>query len=315
MSGQTDRLWLATKTSDPETKIYILAISHLGLPLEYDAYLSDIVLPAFQTAEVFHAEGLGGRENEPYPRCDSSTLDSNGLAILHSAREKDISLAIKVDELLHERQILAGQDDQTSQEQRAIVEQAFINGLDEFELIQNYTTNLSQLKPSNSADDERDSNSNMALKENIVTFLLELRPTLRSIDLDTKYGVRKAYCNLGKERIKFLESHFNQKSVNSAEIKEKAKLLNDDFLFYLNNKRLPNDSLWLNLSVLDNEILCSRSNFWIEEIKNLKDKKVHFIAVGARHIFDNKNGNVKCKGLISKLFDNGYNVSLLREKN
>ncbi|UGQ48682.1 hypothetical protein [Massilia endophytica] len=68
-AGPAPRLWEAVRPSDPGLHIYVLAATAHGLPLEYDSYFDNVVLPAFSQAEVLHYEGAGGLPPDAYPPC------------------------------------------------------------------------------------------------------------------------------------------------------------------------------------------------------------------------------------------------------
>ncbi|MGB9989969.1 hypothetical protein [Pseudoduganella rhizocola] len=82
------RLWEAVRPNDPGVHIYILAATSYGLPLEYDSYFDQVVLPAFEQADVLHYEGAGGPPPDSYPACPAERIAAPEGAVAFSLRER-----------------------------------------------------------------------------------------------------------------------------------------------------------------------------------------------------------------------------------
>jgi hypothetical protein len=87
-AGPAPRLWEAVRPTDPGVHIYVLAATSYGLPLEYDSYFENVVLPAFEQADVLHYEGAGGPPPDSYPACPNERATAPQGAVAFALRER-----------------------------------------------------------------------------------------------------------------------------------------------------------------------------------------------------------------------------------
>ena len=298
-----------TRTDHQGTTIYVLAASHFGLPVEYDEYLDTVVIPAFGRANVLHFEGAGGREKEPRPVCDPAVLDTQGRKTLEAARQQTLTLTIATKQELGRRERLAGIDDPLTAEQWAKVLRAEVAAMDEFDLMEDYNLNATV-----SASFANENASALpvkpitVLRDDMAHFLAKRNPTMQIRDLDTRYGVRRSYCNSGKNRIKMLQSTFSMDRGDSDNIQQRIPVWNKEFVDVVRGRPLPDGSSLSGLRGMDEQILCERTKAWVRELAALDDKQVHFIVAGARHIHDNFNMNAPCDGILTGLRKANFDV-------
>lgn len=63
---------------------------------------------------------------------------------------------------------------------------------------------------------------------------------------------------------------------------------------------------------LERTFTCQRNKEWVDEIMRHLDGKVHFIVVGAAHLFDIDRPDIQCAGLLSLLGSHGMAPQLVQ---
>lgn len=296
------RLWVAEKISNPKKRIYVLAASHFGLPVEYDEYYNKVVIPAFMQSDILRSEGGRGREPEPEPLCDESVLDDKGREIFQEARKLAAELLAR--NLMHQyslTKIDAKEDD---------VMQGAVNlmaQLDEFKVFE-FLNTLGA-----GANDKRAKEASFenGLTRSVDESLLALRTSIPYKDLDTSYGVRRAYCSTGNGRAMFLQSTINSVKAKDEDVKNTLKQMNEDFSLILQNNKTKQKSPMFEPKPTDITFICERNNEWLLEAKQSNNEATEFWVVGARHAFDIDNNFAKCGGLITGLRNIGYKVDTI----
>lgn len=308
---QAPRLWEAVGGPDHRTRIYVLGATHWGLPVEYDEYFTQVVLPAFDRSDVLHFEGAGNREPEPLPVCDEKVLDNEGRAIVREARAKALAAALAVAEEMHRRSLAVGIDDGMSADVRVRSQRSFIEILDEFELIENYQLNASVALSFEAAAKSQAAAQPSLLRAAVAHYLAARNPAIAVRDLDSRYGVRKAYCSAGKERIKLLQSVFEQTRSYAPEVRHQIPVLTADFLDVVRNRPLPPTSPLVALAAIDPQIVCQRTAAWLAETVAFNSAQTHFLVVGAGHLHSDPHINARCVGLLDGLAAQGFDVRLV----
>jgi uncharacterized protein YbaP (TraB family) len=303
------RLW---KVSAPPVDgrsgpvLYLLGITHFGLPGEYDAYLERRVLPALRSAQTLSFEGAGGREDEQRPACDPSVLDEQGRSIVAQARERAAALAIQAREVIHASQLKAGIDDGTTKEQRERFWRTYIAELDEFDLIAQATIDMSILASAKPQPGRR--SSPWLARGPVINRLLQEHPAVQVQDVDSKYGARRAYCSAGPARVKFLISQLERKQMGSPAVTARIPQYQREAAMLLSGRPLPAHGLMSQIRELDNTFVCGRNREWLREMVALDDGNVHFYALGIRHLFPVHRPGANCGGLLADLAARGLRV-------
>lgn len=300
--------------AEKTTTLYLLGITHAGLTAEYDEYFRARVVPTFRSADTFSFEGAGGREDEALPACDEAVLDANGRKKLAAARVEIAKLMDKAYEANYALLEKKGVDLGSTKAQRALATRTYVNGLDEFALIE---TQKSFAEASAAIDMQKRARKPSAIasseaKGSVVYELQALRPGLKPVDLDSKFGARRAYCNSGKERIHFLETQLRATNIDTTAVytqkmySEMYSAVNDEIYQILSGNRHPPANRFL--TMLDKTVICQRNQEWIHDMLALADGKTHFVAVGATHLFAVNHDDAHCPGLLSDLTALGWRV-------
>ncbi len=89
-ASDTPRMWLVKGVSlaGAPKKFYILAITHLGLDSEYDAYLDKVILPAFKASNMLLYENAPVSPFSARP-CENTWAETKeGLDLLQMAKDR-----------------------------------------------------------------------------------------------------------------------------------------------------------------------------------------------------------------------------------
>lgn len=304
------RMWVATSPAAENasaTKLYILGITHFGLSTEYDDYFEKQVKPAFKKSDMLLFEGAGGREDEPYPVCDSSVLGDEEAKIVDAERIRMSKVVVNDMEAVHiEKNGIAAPDGFT-REEFAKAMHIYVNSRDEFELIELKDT-YSDKSIDSSHEEIEVEKQYLSLKGSVVNALRASRPEMLVRDIDTRYGARRAYCNLGKERIQFFKSNANQLKINSSAVIDNLKSINNSIYNVLSGGEWASGDILNSLNALDRTFVCQRNQEWIDEIKKMTDGKTYFLAVGFKHLFKIDHDDAHCNGLLFDLRKIGWMV-------
>ena len=295
------RLWHAeVKNGDHSSKIFLLAATHIGLSSEFDSYFFNTVREKFNKSNVFHFEGAGGREDEPVPKCDENILTNEGKEILKNMRSV-------VANRFYEQKILLKLSgklrDSRSDEALSNIARNYVDSLDEFDLIQ-----FDKSIPSSRNNIEKD--FSLEVFKSVVTTLLAANKNISVVDLDTKFGMRRAYCKASADRIFYLRDNISPVKVAPGNIEEYAESLNSDLINIVSTAGKL-DLKKSKMVFFERSVICERNNEWLNEIKKINDGKIHFYAIGAIHFFDIDQHGVKCNGLLSLLKNNNINAEIV----
>lgn len=297
------RMWMAVSPVGEDGSVatfYILGITHFGLSTEYDDYFEKQVKPAFKKSDMLLFEGAGGREDEPYPVCDSSVLGDEEKRIVDAERIRMSKVVVDNLEAAHIAKNGMAAPDGFTREEFSKAMHIYVNGRDEFQLIELGNT-FSDKSVDSSHEEKEVEKQDFSLKGSVVNALRASRPEILVRDIDTRYGARRAYCNLGKERIQFFKSNTNQSKINSSDIVDKLKSINNSIYNFLSGDELAPGDILNSLNDLDRTFVCQRNREWIDGMKKMTDGKTYFLAVGFKHLFKIEHGDAHCNGLLFDL--------------
>lgn len=303
------RMWMAVSPIGEDGHIatfYILGITHFGLSTEYDDYFEKQVKPAFKKSDTLLFEGAGGREDEPYPVCDSSVLGDEEKRIVDAERIRMSKVVVDSLEAAHIAKNGRAAPDGFTREEFSKAMHIYVNGRDEFQLIELEGTFSD--KSIDSSHEEENAKQYFSLKGSVVNALRASRPEILVRDIDTRYGARRAYCNLGKERIQFFKSNTNQSKINSSDVVDKLKSINNSIYNFLSGDEWAPGDILNSLNDLDRTFVCQRNREWIDGMKKMTDGKTYFLAVGFKHLFKIDHGDAHCNGLLFDLKKIGWIV-------
>lgn len=311
------RMWIAippVASGASATKLYVLGITHLGLSTEYDDYFNRKVKPAFETADIFLFEGAGGREKEPFPACDPKVLGDEERKIIEAERVKTLRLVIDELEERHIRSQSQDSSNQVTLEELTFGTKIYINGLDEFELIgfqNSFANSVAERHPEKKHISE--SENTLRFDGSVVNVLGASRPNIVVRDLDSKYGIRRAYCSLGKERIKYFLAETQRIDINSAAAVKAVQHTNTEIYNVLSGNDVVSIDFPHPMRITDKAFLCQRNQEWINDMQKSLDGKIHFMAVGVNHLFKVDHEYAHCDGLLTDLKKLGWSVVRVEE--
>ena len=297
------RLWQGEiKSNNKITKFYILAATHIGLPVEYDDYFQNTVVPLFGTAQALHFEGAGNGQDETFPVCDENSLTASGKAILNDMRT---IVADRFFKELRRVNIANKVKDIRSIEVQKKIAKNYVDGLDEFGVMQ--LSNSLPVDVSTSGFGKH----LWPTSGPIVNKLISLNPEIKIYDVDSKFGVKRAYCKANATRINYLRNVVVGDDTMTQNMPENIEKYNSELIEIINNSK-SFDVKNSKLAFFQESILCDRSVEWVDQIGKLNDELNHFYVLGAGHIFDVEQDEIKCKGVLSLLKDKNILMSIVR---
>lgn len=303
------RLWeiRAHSSEGTETIFNVLAASHLGLPIEYDDYFQAVALPRFEKADVLWFEGVGDGEPEDVPTCNVNDLDQNGKQVLAKMRQIVAARYYESQKLLFAANNV--NDPRTDQAKKR-VSVSHVNKLDEYELIQANNLALSTIAQFEHRN-ETDLASKTSLRGSVIAYLLSKKPNIEFHDIDSRFGVKRAYCTAGPKRISFLQDQIQGTIADGQLTREKIAVLEHELVSLISTRGSTQpDSL--GIPGLESTFTCNRNKEWVSTLLQHMDGKTHFVTVGAAHIFDIDRAELKCPGLLSLLSTAGLTPVLIQ---
>ncbi len=286
--------------------IYILGVSHSGLPAEYDDYYVKTVLPAFDTANVLVSERAAIDQNAPacpiaLPAGDAST------DLLRRAREharlKRLKLLNSFDmNKLRDSLRKAGMSEQVIsdlQEANRRTAAQYADSLSESTL----AFALMEIEPEADAGAHRGP---------IDGALAMRRPGIAFESIDTSADLVDAYCGAGTDRQLFLQGQLAlfELREDAAALKVREQRANANFLASLERQ------VMVGLGVLpsrafEESFICERNRKWVQRIKNKLGPEVRFYSLGLAHLLPSPFPNLSCTSLLESLRAEGMSVTLV----
>ncbi len=298
-------MWRVSLPADSKgTVIYILAISHPGSELEYDNYLDAKVIPAFLAADTFHFEDGGPLTTNGQPACAHGLSDPAGVATLRQAREMVGRGAIEYFRQLSKYLPRPGPGDDQIRRDAA----DFTRDLSEYSVVQTLRAQYIYLIGQNpSLVPQTESYP----YQPIVDYLLKLRPEIKIKSMDESTDLVEAYCAAGELRAGIISMYMrlydfdriNEKPAES--VHAKAEEINEKLKSALSER-------FVNLDLYESALSCPRTQLWLQRFDNLIDGKIHFLALGAAHLFPSSGPVGSCPGLLTDLRRRGFMVETIR---
>lgn len=305
-SSTPARMWEVTggKNGKRIKPIYLLAVTHLGLPAEYDSYLDTKVLPTLKQADVFMDESA---HIDPHaiPECKDQTIVSRkDREAINRARATAQKM---VEKILEPMEMLARDvpnihwvlEENARLDVERLSEYGIIVAMRAYRI-----TLILRDKPNNSR------------KVQIADYLKEKKLNSRYESIDAPDDLVQAYCDLGRERFKHLadevEFYGNEKSpFLTPEIVEKE---NSGFIEILKSSLIQE---WSSTAT-DTEYrahICNRNSKWLKRIEEIPTDQSAFLALGAAHFFPLREHNSPCEGILRDLKEEGYSIKLIQAAN
>jgi len=302
------RLWKAR--SDDGTTFYVLGATHLGLPSEYGRYFDGVVLPAFDRADELRFEGVGNGRPEPRPACDDAPLDAAGRATIARLRDEVARRRIEAWDVRRAQMARSGHPDLETKAERDEESRALARDGDVYALLLEYRMD-SLVVARAAAASAPAASGGPRLRDEVARTLRARRPALPVRDLDSAFGVARAYCRAGRQRALFVEASLAASWSEAPEFVARIPAAEAAFAQVLREERPAQGELALP-AALDGPMVCDRTREWLQELRTLHDGRTRFLVVGANHLFDLHRGGVDCPGLLAGLAQAGWAVELLR---
>ena len=298
----TPRLWEVTShnADGPQGKFYLLAISHLGVDVEYDGYLDEKVVPAFLQSDALEFENVD-TSSLLTKGCPTPWPDTKENAqLMQMARGRVYSLM--------EKAVFAspGQSDRPDKKDIEIALKRHADSMPEYGLIIYLYEYERQFMPLLGLPLGRGQVTNYLIKKN---------EKIKTESIDTPEEWLAAYCQMNQYRPEYFrkriaDPRFDQvPSMTQKDVDDASR----NFSLTVNN-RVPTGEIYLSFTKSDEEEkanVCGRNNNWLPKMEANMQKGVYFYAVGAAHFFPGTTGNAHCQGLLNDLQAKGMTVRLI----
>ncbi len=299
------RMWRVSSPGDTKsTAIYILAVSHPGARLEYDDYLGAKVIPAFLTADVLHFEDGGTLATNTQPDCAHALTDPAGIATLSRARAMVEKGAVEYFRELSKVVQLPPPSEQVLRENAA----SFTRGLSEFSVVQTLRAQYLYIEA------HRPPLTSPAVPypyTPIIDHLIRLKPGIKIKSMDESTDLAEAYCAAGERRADIISMYMAMYDIDHVADKPgtsgdaAAAKINEKLEGALTGKPVE-------LDVYESALGCARTELWGDRFQKLLDGQVHFLALGAAHLFPSSGPVASCPGLLLDLRRRGFMVETIR---
>ncbi|WP_148289888.1 hypothetical protein [Ideonella sp. B508-1] len=298
------RLWRASLPGDKkDTVFYILAISHAGSQVEYDEYFDAVVVPAYLGSDVLHFEDGGKLPTNTQPECKKSLSSPAGIAILNQARATVGRNSVEYFRRLA-KFLPAPANDEALIRSNA---ENFTQGLSEYSLVQVLRAQYIYLQPQSSTNDKEP----VYPFQPVVERLVQLKPSIQIKSMDEPDDMARAFCSAGEKRAGIIDEYMKTYDL--------TRLSNDDGESLDSaakeiDKRMRSalEDQFLHLDISESAFTCFRTHLWEQRFKDMLDGKVHFLALGAGHLFPSTGPVASCQGLLQDLHENGFMVEKVR---
>lgn len=304
-SSTPARLWEVTggKNGKRIKPIYLLAVTHLGLPAEYDHYLETEVLSALKQADVFMDESAP-LHSRTIPECKDQTIVSRkDRETIDRARTTAQRMFATILEPL-EKDSLVPNIHQISEE----VARLQVEHLSEYGIIVAMREYRSTLILRN----KKGTSGNVQIAD----YLKEKKFNSIYKSIDTPDDIVQIYCDLGRERFKHftdeVEFYGNEKSPFLTP--ETVAKENSGFREILKSGFLQE---WLDTGT-DTEHrahICNRNSKWLKRIEEIPADERAFLALGVAHFFPLREHGSPCEGILHDLKKEGYSINLIQATN
>ncbi len=308
------RLWRVSGADDSGEPIffYLLGVTHNGLPVEYDAYFRDRVIPAFESAKHYSYENanLTGEKIGP---CAQPLVSEHGRAAVEALRVRLTDVETRFYEAV-DRRIPQSLGPRANPWRK--LSEASAKDMSEFEMIlalPGYRSGLSSL------EGRTRRHPSAASRQPIAQALASKRPEIVAASLDAPQDLVDAYCDSGEGRIAFIETSLQQDDLFDEPAKASQKQIEAeldqggrDFIATFAQRRP--------VGVFDSgrqfseSILCERNAKWLGKMTHPDATGPWFYAVGLAHLFPVAGPTASCDGLIADLERMGWSVSAVTAK-
>jgi len=298
--SELPRMWLASKPGrGPD--IYLLGITHLGVPVEYDGYLDSKILPAARRASRFYLEGVSAaREISREPACRQALTDPEAKATEARARAALFELEYESLRSMRDNGIafVKAPDVQLEAMARSDAED-----LSELGLMGAFR--IYEKAPEVTAAGARGS---------VVGPLRALFRPDQVHDIDEPGAFARAYCGMGPSRARYFYEQTLGRGISNlpdsaARLSDTIARLNIDFIETIKQTRvtgtLSSPPEW------DRPVVCERNTQWLRKLDSQPARSTLFVAVGIAHLFASGHAGAPCNGLLQDLVDQGYSVHLV----
>ena len=304
-ASTSPRIWhFSRSTPAGEVQGYVLAITHLGLPIEYDDDFERVIAPAAMASSRLYAEGVGARHEvgSELP-CEPPFTDAADIRLLQAEKTRLAQLEFEFYRDARDRGItfLDQSDDQIR-----VFARVDTNGLSEMGVMAGFRLfGRSQIPTKTSIE----------LKGSVVNALANKVGANKVFDIDEPNAATKAYCRLNeKDRVDYLEQ------TNRALDPGRVSLDLESFDAAL-RKEASDFSETLHSTILADgaggtpaffrSFVCERTAEWIERIQRQPAGTVYFYAVGFAHVFPPSGPAPACQGILKDLQSAGFSISAL----
>jgi hypothetical protein len=311
--GAPPRLWKVSGGGIPADRpSYIMGITHVGLPSEYDDYLTRVVLPAAGNVQELIYEGAGGGGDASMePPCPATPEVNPNDPRIKAARKAVEFWSRKYIPYTMEVVRKAGLPPlkwtQVGIDGWARLQTSYLTELGLMATMRVYGGVFSRppvVPPVFST---------LIPRGSVVSALLKAIPEgTRITPADTEEESANMYCSMGATRLGLFQSRMRQftpsfvKTVNWKQAAEETARFDQEFrVLLLTGRRF---GFLDDLSPADQVVLCDRNKNWIRKFFNSASPQPTFLALGVSHLYPVHHDNVTCGGLLGDLRGLGMSV-------
>lgn len=302
------RLWIAKKHVGDDTRtVFLLAITHYGLAAEHDRYFEVVTLPKIALATTLYFEGAGNGPRENPPVCSTARFTVTELATLKELRAEATTMLILAREKLHAIQLKAGHSETSNLAERTRFSRTIADSFDEFDLVQM----VINFRATAETSAKNEGVHAKTILGSVVTRLVKHNSNIKLQDVDSQYRGKRAYCDLGGERLSFVRSQLHPSEVKaSGDLIARAQ---KEMATLLNGLPLAANSIAMGTATVAKTFICERNSEWLQSIQ-ISQEKIGFYALGAQHLFPFEYQATKCDGMLRDLEKKGWSISIVDNK-
>jgi len=294
------RMWRVTDPQkEPGTTFFLLGITHIGLPFEYDTYLDRSIVPALNNSQDIYLEN-SNLPIEQQPACDQPLSGQEAERVLTEARQY---VQRSMERFRHWQQD-EGITPKVPDAGIATYARVYAELLTEFGLY-----DALQFFGPMYTDTSKLAADTLLARGPVLAYLHTKVPDLPTHSIDQPRDPAEAFCaSKPEDRLALLRQELHlytgprTVAADSAEARRNLQQANDKFVSIFKAGRQENITL--------EPIICLRNIRWVKLLQNVADGKNHFVAVGVGHLFPVlRDSKTQCNGLLQDFKNAGYEVT------
>jgi hypothetical protein len=312
------RLWEVTGKNDQGVtgKFYILPVTHNGLEVEHDDYFYKTVVPIAMKADLFLHEASGMLPDDA-PACPVPLADTKENRDILEKAHADVERAMF--DIIPSATMPGDSEEDRLQldESSRIFAHSLTRDLSEYGLIISMGAYLSANQKSYPERLPKADAGYLSRPEiaQYIAYHRQQDERKANASIDEKYDIVDAYCNIGKERPRYLQRWLALHDPTKFAYPSKDELVRMDAGFVAAVQEGHLNGLFVDAmhGYGDAAIVCDRNNKWLARMVQNFGAGTRFYALGMAHVLQPApNDTQRCDGLLLRLQKAGFTVSLVK---